>query len=217
MNGGTKMKQWPRALTIHIQPYYSLYVFLFVLFLIGVIFGSMMVSSLNFLQQQDLFFFVEQYFHSMSEQPTGSYLAVFWDALWTHGKYITFLFLFGLSFVGLPVVWFLLFVKGVVIGFTVGFLVNQLSWQGFLLSVMSIAPQNLLIVPAYLIIAASSMVFTIHVLRILFVKHQSSNTISDVSVFYIRSYIVALMLVGVGSVLETFVSSNMLEWIVSSL
>ncbi|WP_279401536.1 stage II sporulation protein M [Piscibacillus salipiscarius] len=53
----------------------------------------------------------------------------------------------------------LLFLKGIVIGFTVGFLVNQLSWKGFLLSITSVAPQNLLIVPAYLLIVASSMIF----------------------------------------------------------
>ncbi|WP_188206076.1 stage II sporulation protein M [Alkalibacillus aidingensis] len=211
------MKRWVRAFTVQIQPYYSLYVFLFVLFVIGVIFGSMMVSSLNFIQQQDLYFFVEQYFFTMTEQPAGNFISLFWDALWTHGKYITFLFLFGLSFVGLPVVWFLLFIKGVVIGFTVGFLVNQLSWQGFFLSVMSIAPQNLLIVPAYLIIAASSMIFTIHVMRILFIKHQSSHTIADASALYIKSYIVALGLIAFGSVLETFISTNMLQIIVGNL
>ncbi|MET3682394.1 stage II sporulation protein M [Alkalibacillus flavidus] len=210
------MKYWPNALTIQIQPYLSLYVFLFVLWSIGVMFGAMMVSSLDFLQQQDLFFFVEQYFEVIQTE-SRQWLHDFKGSIWTHGKFITFIFLFGLSFVGLPVVWFLLFFKGVVVGFTVGFLVHQMSWQGFFLSILSVAPQNLFVVAAYLLIAASSMVFSIHVLRILFIKYQTSRTLAEATRFYIKSYAIGLVLISVGSLVEVTVSMNALTWLVDNL
>lgn len=56
------MKRWIKGSLYTIEPYISLYVFLFVLFVIGVIFGANLVGNLNFLQQQDLLFFVENYF-----------------------------------------------------------------------------------------------------------------------------------------------------------
>ncbi|MGP4072396.1 stage II sporulation protein M [Piscibacillus sp. B03] len=205
------MKRWLKGSSYTLEPYISLYVFLFVLFVIGVIFGASMVGSLSFLQKQDLLFFVEQYFLSITESSRLTTLGELFSAFWTHGKYVTFLFLFGLSFIGLPVVWFLLFLKGIVIGFTVGFLVNQMSWKGFLLSMLSVTPQNLLIVPAYLLIVASSMIFCIHVMKMLFGKGKSYYTIGQAASLYFKSYIIALLIVLGGSIIEAFVSTQFMH------
>ncbi|WP_194840811.1 stage II sporulation protein M [Filobacillus milosensis] len=207
------MKRWLKGSSYTLEPYISLYVFLFVLFVIGVIFGASLVGSLSFLQKQDLLFFVEQYFQSFTEQSRQLTLSELVNSFWTHGKYVTFLFLFGLSFIGLPVVWFLLFIKGIVIGFTVGFLVNQLTWQGFLISLTSVAPQNLLIVPAYLLIVASSMIFCIHVMKMLFAKGKSYYTIGQAMSLYFKSYLIALLIILGGSVIEAFISSQAMYFI----
>ncbi|RPF55707.1 stage II sporulation protein M [Aquisalibacillus elongatus] len=208
------MKRWLKGSSYTLEPYISLYVFLFVLFVIGVMFGAGLVGSLSFLQKQDLLFFVEQFFHSFTESDRQYSLQELFSTFWTHGKYVTFLFLFGLSFIGLPVVWFLLFLKGIVIGFTVGFLVNQLSWQGFFISITSVAPQNLLIVPAYLLIVASSMIFCIHVMKMLFAKGKSYYTIGQAVSLYFRSYLIALLIVLGGSIVEAFISSQIMYWII---
>ncbi|MFD2640286.1 stage II sporulation protein M [Piscibacillus salipiscarius] len=205
------MKRWLKGSSYTLEPYMSLYIFLFVLFVIGVIFGASMVGSLSFLQKQDLLFFVEQYFQSITESSRLLTIGELFSAFWTHGKYVTFLFLFGLSFIGLPIVWFLLFLKGIVIGFTVGFLVNQLSWKGFLLSITSVAPQNLLIVPAYLLIVASSMIFCIHVMKMLFSKGKSHYTIGQATMLYFKSYLIALLIILGGSILEAFVSTQFMH------
>ncbi|SEP70766.1 stage II sporulation protein M [Piscibacillus halophilus] len=205
------MKRWLKGSSYTLEPYISLYVFLFVLFVIGVIFGAGMVGSLSFLQKQDLLFFVEQYFQSITESSRQLTIGELFNAFWTHGKYVTFLFLFGLSFIGLPIVWFLLFLKGIVIGFTVGFLVNQLSWQGFLLSITSVAPQNLLIVPGYLLIVASSMIFCIHVMKMLFAKGKSYYTIGQAALLYFKSYLITLLIIFGGSILEAFISTQFMH------
>ncbi|MGM8214036.1 stage II sporulation protein M [Bacillaceae bacterium W0354] len=205
------MKRWLKGSSYTLEPYLSLYVFLFVLFVIGVIFGASMVGSLSFVQKQDLLFFVEQYFMSFTDQSRSLSFSEIISTFWTHGKYMTFMFLFGLSFVGLPIVWFLLFAKGVVIGFTVGFLVNQLTWKGFFLSMTSIAPQNLLIIPAYLLIVASSMIFCIHVIRMLITRTKNTYTFNQASALYFKSFLIALIIVLAGSVIESLFSSQMMH------
>mgnify|MGYP001159186604 CR=1 FL=1 len=205
------MKRWLRGSTYTLEPYLSLYVFLFVLFVIGIIFGASMVGSLSFVQKQDLLFFVEQYFVSFTEQSRTISLNQLFSAFWTHGKYLTFMFLFGLSFVGLPIVWFILFAKGVVIGFTVGFLVNQLTWKGFFLSLTAIAPQNLFIIPAYLLIVASSMIFSVHVIKMLIAKTRNQYTFSQAATLYFKSFIIALLIVFVGSMIESVLSNQMMH------
>ena len=57
------------------------------------------------------------------------------------------------------VILILLFIKGMVVGFTVGFLVSQMGWQGFMLAFVSILPQNLIIIPVFIIMAALSVIF----------------------------------------------------------
>ncbi|MDA8353274.1 MAG: stage II sporulation protein M [Firmicutes bacterium] len=47
------------------------------------------------------------------------------------------------------------------IGFTVGFLVNQLSWEGLWFSFLAVVPHNLLLVPSLIIVAVSGIAFSI--------------------------------------------------------
>src|SRR5699024_12627559 len=54
-----------------------------------------------------------------------------------HVKYLILLFILGLTIIGLPAIWILIFSKGLVIGFSVGFIVNQLGWKGLLLAATS--------------------------------------------------------------------------------
>lgn len=84
------MKRWLKGSSYTLEPYISLYVFLFVLFVIGIIFGASMVGSLSFLQKQDLLFFVEQYFQSITEQSRQFTFSELLNTFWTHGKYVTF-------------------------------------------------------------------------------------------------------------------------------
>jgi len=209
------MKRWLRGSAYTLEPYLSLYIFLFVLFVIGVIFGAIMVGSLSFIQKQDLLFFVQQYFFTFTEQSQSLSFRDIFSTFWTHGKYVTFIFLFGLSVIGLPIVWFLLFAKGVVIGFTVGFLVNQLTWEGFLLSIGSIAPQNLFIIPAYLLVVASSMIFSMHIIKMLMTRSRHQYTFAQASSLYFKSFMIVLSIVFVGSIIESVFSSQMMQFILN--
>ncbi|WP_027964524.1 stage II sporulation protein M [Halalkalibacillus halophilus] len=206
------MKQLLKNIKLPIRLNEPMFVFLFTLLIIGIIFGSLLVSSLTFIQSQDLYFFIEQYFNVMGESEQNK-LDLFYSALMTHGKYSLFLFLFGLSFIGLPVVWFLIFLKGCVIGFTVGFLVQQLAWNGFLLSTVSIAPQNLVIIPAYIFIAASSMIFSIQVVQALFINNSKKQTISPYLLMYAKTYLIAFILIIIGSFIEAFISSSLMMYL----
>ena len=209
------MKRWIKGSLYTIEPYISLYVFLFVLFVIGVIFGANLVGNLNFLQQQDLLFFVENYFQMLERPADQAIMDSFLNILYTHGKYMIFLFLFGLSFVGLPIVWFLLFLKGVVVGFTVGFLVHQLAWDGFFISLVSIAPQNLLIIPAYLFLAAGSMIFSIRVMRLLFSRLGNKASIGEVLRNYFKNLAISFCILLAGCVVEILISSQAIPLVIN--
>ncbi|MCG2963455.1 stage II sporulation protein M, partial [Escherichia coli] len=64
----------------------------------------------------------------------------------------------------------LLFIKGMVIGFTVGFLVNRMGLSGFALSFVSVMPQNIFLIPAFLILTTASVAFSLKLIRQQFFK-----------------------------------------------
>jgi stage II sporulation protein M len=76
----------------------------------------------------------------------------------------------GLSVIGLPLIFLLIFVKGMFLGFTVGFLVSQMGTKGLMAVLVSIFPQNLLSIPNYLFLTVLSVAFSLKMIRQLLMK-----------------------------------------------
>lgn len=157
----------------HLREFATIYLFMAMLFLTGIIFGAIMVNSMSFIQKQDLFFFLERYFGQIKTEQTMSHIDILKSSFLYHTRYLLFLFILGLSILGLPIVWIILFLKGLVVGFTVGFIVNQLGMNGLFLATLSIAPQNILIIPIYIIAGSLSMIFSLTLLGKLFSRRPS--------------------------------------------
>jgi stage II sporulation protein M len=173
MIGGHKeMRRQPfqSSLTMHFREHSSIYLFTIVLFLMGVIFGAIVVNSLNFSQKEDLYFYLTRFFGQVSKGSFISAQEMFKQSYFHNIKYVGLMWVLGISIIGLPIILILLFLKGVVVGFTVGFLVNQMGWQGFLLSFVSVMPQNLIIIPAFIIMGVLSVSFSLKMVRNQFMK-----------------------------------------------
>ncbi|ANB56833.1 stage II sporulation protein M [Anoxybacillus sp. B7M1] len=158
------------VIAMHLKEHASIYLFIIVLFLMGVIFGAIVVNSLNFNQKQDLYYYLMQFFGQVSKGQFASASDMFQQSYFHNLQYIGFMWVLGISIIGLPLILILLFLKGIVVGFTVGFLVNQMGWQGFLLSFVSVMPQNFVVVPAFIIMGAVSVSFSLKMVRNQFMK-----------------------------------------------
>ncbi|MBC8016461.1 MAG: stage II sporulation protein M, partial [Sporomusaceae bacterium] len=67
--------------------------------------------------------------------------------------------------VGIPFVLFILFTRGFIIGFTVGFLVNEYVMRGLLFALASVLPHNFFAIPAILITGVSATKFSLMLVR----------------------------------------------------
>lgn len=121
-------------ITRHIQEYSSIYSFIMVLFIMGIIFGAIIVNSLSDPQKEDLFYYLNQFFGQVAEGKTGPAEELLKSSFFHNVKFAGLMWILGISIIGFPLVFILLFLKGVVVGFSVGFLVNQMGWSGLLLS-----------------------------------------------------------------------------------
>ncbi|MRH42328.1 stage II sporulation protein M [Aquibacillus halophilus] len=197
----------------HFSNHAVIYFFMLVLFLIGVIFGAVIVNSMNFIQKQDLFFYLDRFFGQLLEGPVVDKQEMLRSSLFYHLKYLLLLFILGLSIIGLPIIWILLFVKGLVIGFSVGFFVNQMGWQGLIFAAASIAPQNFLIIPIYLVAGSLAMIFSLTLLRKLFTR-RLQQPILQPFLRYTSLYLTLLVIGSLAAIIESFISNEAMQVVI---
>lgn len=199
----------------HLKEHATIYLFMIILFLTGIIFGAIIVNSMSFIQKQDLFFYLERFFGQIADDQQIKSGEILKDSFFYHAKYLLLLFVLGLSVIGLPIVWILLFIKGLVVGFSVGFIVNQLGVKGLLLASLSIAPQNIIIIPVYIVAGSLSMIFSLTLLNKLFTR-RISHSIFQPFGRYITMF--CLLLIGslVAALLEVYVANGAMESLIKS-
>lgn len=199
----------------HVKENMTIYIFMVTLFLTGIIFGAITVNSMSFVQKQDLFFHLDRYFVQLNGDETIASKDILKRSFFFHVKYLFLLFILGLTIIGLPVVWILIFMKGLVIGFSVGFIVNQLGGKGLLIATLAIAPQNIIIIPVYIIAGSLSMIFSLSLLYKLFGR-SVSYSIGRPFLQY-SFYFVILLLFALGSsLIETFIANEAFKAIIKS-
>lgn len=195
----------------HVKDHLSLYIFVFVLFLMGVIFGAIIVNSMTITQKEDLYYYLSKFFGQLSDGKHAGSSEMFWQAVFHDVKYLGLMWILGISVIGLPVIFIMVFLKGIVVGFTVGFLVNQMGMNGFFLSFISVLPQNIVLIPAYLIMGTCSIAFSLKLIRQLFVK----RSLHDAPIQWFGRYAFVLILIVffsvIASLLEAYVSPMFME------
>jgi stage II sporulation protein M len=201
------------VIAVHMREHASVYLFVIVLFLMGVIFGAIVVNSLNFGQKQDLYYYLTQFFGQVSKGNVAGVHDMFQQSYFHNLKYIAFMWVLGISVIGLPIIFILLFLKGIVVGFTVGFLVNQMGWQGFLLSFVSVMPQNLIIIPAFLVMGVVSISFSLQMVRNQFMKRGHEPIFPMIMRYTMVMILISISLL-VSSSLEAYVSPLLMKQVI---
>ncbi|RAK22258.1 stage II sporulation protein M [Anoxybacillus vitaminiphilus] len=190
------------ALMLHFREHSSIYLFMIVLFLMGVVFGAIVVNSLNFSQKQDLYYYLTRFFGQVSSGELAGAYDMFQQSYFHNIKYVGLMWMLGISIIGLPIILILLFLKGIVVGFTVGFLVNQMGWHGFLLSFVSVMPQNLLVIPAFIVMGTVSVSFSLKMVRNQFMK----RAYEPVFPIIVR-YMLVIIFVSIGLLASSFIEA----------
>ncbi|QKS71020.1 stage II sporulation protein M [Paenalkalicoccus suaedae] len=156
-----------------------LLLFLSGILLAGIVSGAVIVTSLS----QDQVHYISQHVHSFFTEPaTGSTIDLFKSSLSYYAKVILIIWLCGISILGAPIIILIIFLKGLTLGFSIGFFVLDQGVQGFALALAAVFPQNVFVVPVLLILSTGALFFTIRVCRHLLNKGYSTIHV------YFRSY-----------------------------
>jgi len=188
----------------------TLYVFVSVLFVVGVVFGVLLVGALTFDQQQNLAGDVQQLVQRIQEGMGADGSESFWERVFFHAKWLILIWVLGLTVVGMPLVLALDFLKGVLVGFAVGTLVSQHEWNGLLFSLVSVAPPNLIVVPALLIASVSAVSFSLYMVRNRIMGRY--GTLGAPFLSHTSTAVAMILVIAGAALIEAFVSPSLLKW-----
>lgn len=143
----------------YLKKHWPVLLFISLLYLVGIIFGSLGVKALSPQQAGDLSTYFDLFLTKLKSIPlTGDGAG---ETVMDQLKIIVAIYLLGLSIIGIPLVLVLIFTKGFILGFTVGFLIQEKATKGILFVILSILPQNLLAIPALLLGGVGALSFAL--------------------------------------------------------
>lgn len=191
-------------------PYYF---FVCLLFVIGVSFGALAVNALSVEQKVELLEYMQVFLRGLG-QKLGEIdgAVVFRQSALGNLKTAGLLWILGATVVGVPLAMVIIFVRGFVIGFSVGFLFSEMGLKGMAFSLLAIVPHNLVVVPAVLALAVSSLAFAVLVVR----RRVGGFRVNLAEEFLAYTF-TCLVLAGVlvaGSLVEAYVTPLLMGFIV---
>ncbi|MDI3257307.1 MAG: stage II sporulation protein M [Kyrpidia sp.] len=206
--------RWRQTANLHIQTRRGLYRFVAVLFLVGVFFGALIEDSLGGAQKQILADEVASFLTVLAAGQGASPADIVRHTAGVYMKWVAFIWIFGLSIIGLPLIVGLVFLKGFVMGFSVAFFVEQYAWPGFVVSMAGMLPQNLLAVPALMACATAGLAFSLELLRAGFARQIRTNLAGHLTAYsWVVVAMAGVLLVSAG--VEGFVSARLMKLAVS--
>lgn len=142
-----------------------LFAFVAMLFIMGVLFGALMVNQLTLGQKQDLSAYLSHFFQTFHQTTAMESKTLFVQSLFNNLKWIILISLLGLSVIGLPFVLIFNFLKGALLGFTVRYLIDRMAWKGVVMTFVSVMPEQLLLIPALFITSVMAIAYSLYVMK----------------------------------------------------
>jgi stage II sporulation protein M len=204
-----RRNHWTQTLAGHVENLKSLYIFVTVLFMMGVIFGGIMVRFLDISQTEGLLSYLGHFFQGLAHDEIADTAITFQHALGGQLKTLGIMWILGISVIGIPLLCVYIFIKGLLIGFTVGFLVNQLSWGGLWFAFVAVVPHNLLAVPALIIVAVSGIYFSLYLVQNRLIKHRGTIYPQFVSYCLLVTCMAVVLLIAAG--IEAYLSPLLMK------
>jgi stage II sporulation protein M len=90
---------------------------------------------------------------------------ILFNSFLNQAKSIVTVWFLGLTVIGMPLILAVVFLKGFSLGFTISFLVKERAWSGFVITLLSIVPQNLVYIPLLIVWSVIGINFTLLIAR----------------------------------------------------
>lgn len=188
----------------------NILIFNTIIFLVGVVLGSLFI---NFITNDDKKLLIEQVstFFSNIKKLTSDIFGFesFLSILFNNLLVLSIIFVLGISMIGIPIVIFILFFKGFMLGTTISTIILKYSIKGIVGAILYIFPVCILTICVYLFMCFYAIYVSKKFLRA-FLKKDSLNFKQFLGK-YLLSFIVSIILILLLSLLDAYLTPLLLK------
>ena len=186
----------------------QLYLFLLIVFLIGIIFGSIFITILDEPDKVTVLDQISLFFEQIKVNKID-YLGVLKNSLTSNLLYIALVFLLGISIIGIPVVIFMLFLKGFMIGFSIASIVAKYKIIGILGSLTYIFPHIVISVLVIFMLSYYALRLSFNIFRAVIEK--KTINFSEIISRYSMIMLIGVVIMVIASLIEAFISPHIIK------
>jgi len=199
------MKKWYKSLSKRAR---NIYYFLGSLFIVGVLSGSLFYLLLNETDKSMVINEVARYFELVSSGELNN-VQVLRNALIMNMTWVTVIYVLGMSVIGTPVVCFMNFIKGFVVGFSISVILIQYKLYGIVLGFVYITPHVLAMVVVTFILSFLAMQFSYYIVKNMF--NNKSYNYKQAFRRYTKVYIFCIGVLILASIWEAFITPQIMR------
>ncbi len=189
----------------------SLYIIVTLSFTIGICTGAFTVNTLNLEQSKELATYLQEFINILGVQSINN-VELFNLSIFNNMKTVILLWVLGITVIGIPFILIIIGIKGFVTGFTVAVIIQNLNFKGLLFAFLGIFPQNLIIIPCYIIIGVICIKFSILLFKS--IKRHIHSDLKTAFITYSTAILLLLFVLVIGGLIEAYISPILIKSII---
>jgi stage II sporulation protein M len=146
----------------HIRQYWVIYLTLSSVYLVGVVFGAVGVSALGVSETSQLGKFLDTLLNSQPKTLDPAFLGQLARDMFIM---MAGIWILGLTIIGAPLIYLIVFTRGFILGFTVSFIIGVKGTFGLILILTTVLVPALFAIPLLLLGAGLATIFSFLLLR----------------------------------------------------
>jgi len=184
------------------------YVFLLTLILIGVLSGIMFILFVSKADKQLIKEHLTLTFDTIKAHRVN-YSSTLLNNCVKNVLSLMFIYISGISIIGIPLILLFLFFKGFIVGFSISSIVSIYHFKGVFISMLYLVPGDMLMLVIWILMGFYSISFSIKLFRYLFLKENISLNIyfKKLNKILLISFISILVI----SIIQTFLEPLIID------
>ena len=150
--------------------------FIFSVVIIGIITGSIFFTFISNNDKTEVINLINNFLTTIKDSTFDSGLALK-NSLITNLILVVFIWIFGMSIIGLLFNVFIIYIKAFLLGFSVASLIGSLGIKGIVMAFIYVFPSQIINIIAIMILGIYSVIFSIHLIKLIMQKKNSNNNI----------------------------------------
>lgn len=194
----------------HISNNKKEYIVVSLLFVIGIFLGVLFVNHMQETQKSEVTDYLSTFVENMKNTENLNHMELLKNSIGQNILLAVVLWFFGTTVIGIPVVFGVVLYRGFCLGYTIAACITFMGIpQGLMFVLILLLLQNILFIPAILALAVSGFKLYKSIIK----DRNKENIKIEVVRHTIFSFIMLLLLV-VSSVIEIFLSTNILKGLI---